>query len=71
MIKALLDHRVSIRQMVYLAVFGSVPYGLIGAVWAMNHMSHVESLTGLDQLFSFLGELIAWPVLIIADVTLR
>lgn len=60
----------SIRQLVYLALVVGVPYFVIGVVWALTHSDHIAGLTGLDKLFSLLGEIVAWPVLIIADVSL-
>ncbi|QCH24196.1 hypothetical protein DSM43276_02459 [Mycobacteroides salmoniphilum] len=71
MIKDLLDRRLSIRQLVYLAIVVGVPYFVIGVIWAMTHRDHLEQLTGLDKLFSMLGEIVAWPVLIIANVYLQ
>ncbi|BBX33571.1 hypothetical protein MMAG44476_33434 [Mycolicibacterium mageritense DSM 44476 = CIP 104973] len=70
MIKDFLNYRLSIRQLVYLALVVGVPYFVIGVVWALTHSDHIAGLTGLDKLFSLLGEIVAWPVLIIADVSL-
>ncbi|WP_454792857.1 hypothetical protein [Mycolicibacterium lutetiense] len=70
MIKRLLDYRLSIRQLVYLAIVVGGPYLVIGMVWALTHSDHIAPLTGPDKLFSLLGEIVAWPVLIIANVSL-
>lgn len=70
MIKSLLDHRLSIRQLVYLAIVLGAPYLVIGMIWALTHSDHITGLTGLDKVFSLLGEIVAWPVLIIANVSL-
>ncbi|KHO20049.1 hypothetical protein [Mycolicibacterium setense] len=70
MISRLLDFRLSIRQLVYLAIVVGGPYLVIGMVWALTHSDHIAGLTGLDKLFSLLGEIVAWPVLIIANVSL-
>ncbi|MGV0810331.1 hypothetical protein ABQF34_00065 [Mycolicibacterium boenickei] len=70
MIKRLLDYRLSIRQLVYLAIVVGGPYLVIGMVWALTHSDHIVGLTGPDKLFSLLGEIVAWPVLIIANVSL-
>ncbi|WKG03275.1 hypothetical protein [Mycolicibacterium sp. HK-90] len=70
MIKNLLDYRLSIRQLVYLAIVVGGPYLVIGMIWAQTHTDHIAPLSGLDKLFSLLGEIVAWPVLIIANVTL-
>ncbi|HEU0190062.1 MAG TPA: hypothetical protein VFR17_02155 [Mycobacterium sp.] len=72
--QALLDRRLSIRQLVNLAMVGAVLLGVylvVGLVWASTHYEHLAEVHGLDKLFSLLGEIVAWPVLIIADVTLR
>ncbi|HLR97996.1 MAG TPA: hypothetical protein VK069_00195 [Mycolicibacillus parakoreensis] len=74
MITDVLDRQLSVRQLVYLGVVAAVavglPYLTIGVIWALTHSAHLESLGGLDQVFSALGEVVAWPVLLIADVTL-
>ena len=70
----LMDRRLSIRQLFYLGVMGSVllsAYLVIGLYWAVEHHQHLHELRGLDKVFSILGEIVAWPVLIIADVQLR
>ncbi|QZH63005.1 hypothetical protein K1X22_07785 [Mycolicibacterium farcinogenes] len=68
--KNLLDYRLSIRQLVYLAIVAGAPYLMVGMIWALTHSDHIAGLTGLDKLFSLLGEIVAWPVLVIANVTL-
>lgn len=57
--------------MVYLAIVVGGPYLVIGMVWALTHSDHIAPLTGADKLFSLLGEIVAWPVLLIANVSLR
>lgn len=71
MLKDLLDHRLSVRQLGHLAIAFGVPYLIIGVIWAATHHDHLSALHSLDKLFSALGEVVAWPVLVIADVTLR
>lgn len=73
-LERLLDRRVSLRQLLQLAILGGLLLGMylvIGMIWAYNHFDHLTEAHGLDKLFSVLGEIVAWPVLIIADVTLR
>lgn len=70
----LMDHRLSIRQLIHLGVMGAVLVGaylVIGLYWAGSHHQHLHELRGLDKVFSLLGEIVAWPVLIIADVQLH
>lgn len=70
----LLDRRLSIRQLCYLAAMGSVVLGaylVMGVFWAGSHYQHLHEVRGLDKVFSIVGEIVAWPVLIIADIHLR
>lgn len=70
----LLDRRLSIRQLVYLAAMGAVVVGAyltIGLFWAGSHYQHLGEVRGMDKVFSVLGEIVAWPVLIVADIQLR
>lgn len=70
MIRNLFDTRLSIRQLFYLTIVVGVPYAVIGLIWALTHTDHLAALTGVDRLFSLLGEIVAWPVLLIANVSL-
>lgn len=74
-VSRLLDIQRTIRQLIYLGIIAAVvvlvPYFTIGGAWAITHQDHLQSVHGLDKLFSELGEIVAWPVLIIADVTLK
>lgn len=49
----------------------AIPYVLIGVVWAETHNDHLAYEDGIDKAFSYIGEIIAWPALIVADVTLK
>ncbi len=55
----------------YLVIAIGIPYCLIGLIWLFTHDSHLENLHGLDWFFSVIGEIIAWPPLVISDITLR
>lgn len=73
-LQRLLDVRITVRQLAYLAVMGALLLGAylaIGLAWAGNHHEHLSEVRGPDKLFSVLGEIVAWPVLIIADIQLR
>jgi hypothetical protein len=73
-LQRLLDRELSIRQLFFLGVMGSVllsAYLVIGVFWAGSHYQHLHEVRGLDKVFSILGEIVAWPVLIIADIHLR
>lgn len=70
MISDLLAYRISIKQLVVLALLVGIPYVAVGLLWLSLHHDHLSDLEGLDQLFSMLGEVVAWPVLVVADVTI-
>ncbi|WP_336087317.1 hypothetical protein [Nocardia sp. SSK8] len=71
MIKELFGYRISLRQLTLLGIAFGVPYVLIGLAWLGGHHEHLGDLQGLDKVFSALGEVVAWPVLLIADIELR
>lgn len=70
-IDRLLNFEVSILDLIVLALIVGIPYGLVGVIWAFTHTGHLSYLSGADKVFSFLGEIVAWPVLLFADVCLR
>lgn len=70
LLRRVLDHQLSVRQLAYVAITLLVPYLTVGVVWATTRHDHLRRLTGIDWFFSVLGEIVAWPVLFIADVNL-
>lgn len=71
MITKLAEFRVSIRQLFLVGLVLGIPYGIVGLIWALTHTAHLADLAGVDKVFSFIGELIAWPVLLFSDITLH
>ena len=69
--KRFLDYRISIRQIIYIVIAVGVPYVAIGLVWLFTHGEHLSDLSGFDWLFSAIGEVIAWPPLVISDIRLQ
>ncbi|MEV6278647.1 hypothetical protein [Nocardia sp. NPDC051832] len=69
--KEALSYRISIRQLFFLAVAFGVPYFAIGLVWLSTHNDHLADLNGSTKVFSAIGEVIAWPPLLISDIDLR
>ncbi|MFC4127863.1 hypothetical protein [Nocardia rhizosphaerae] len=66
-----MDRRLSIRQMMFLAIAAGIPYFAIGLVWLITHQDHLTDLHGVDRVFSTVGQVIAWPALVVADLDLR
>lgn len=48
----------------------AIPYGVIGLVWSLTHTSHLREMHGIDVIISFLGSIVCWPVLLVANVTM-
>ncbi|MEV0464782.1 hypothetical protein AB0I30_27865 [Nocardia tengchongensis] len=71
MLTKLLDQRLSIRQITYLAIAFGIPYFIIGGFWLSLHHDHLRDRQGLDKAFSAVGQVIAWPPLVISDIDLR
>lgn len=60
-----------LQDLVIVGVWLALPYLVVGVFWADAHREHLSELHGLDATASYVGELIAWPVLIFADVSLE
>lgn len=60
-----------ITDLLSLGVWLALPYLVVGILWADAHREQLDQLRGLDAAASWAGEVVAWPVLVFADVTLR
>jgi hypothetical protein len=60
-----------LKELLSLAVWLALPYLVVGVFWADAHHQHLRQLHGIDATASYVGEVIAWPVLIFADVNLE
>ncbi|MFF2083380.1 hypothetical protein ACFVVM_06370 [Nocardia sp. NPDC058176] len=71
----LLDRTLSLRQLLHLAVTTTallgVPYLVVGILWLLGHREHLADQHGIDKVFSMIGEVVAWPLLLFADISLR
>lgn len=54
-----------------LMLWLGLPYIVVGIFWADAHRDHLENVYGVDKFLSYLGEVLAWPLLIVADISLR
>lgn len=70
----LLDSRLSLRQIMHLGIVAGIavgiPYLAIGLLWLATHHDHLDNLHGADQFFSVVGEVIAWPPLLVSNIAL-
>ena len=67
-LRRLLGYRVSVGQLLVIALLLGTPYLIIGAVWSITHTDHLNRMGGTDLVVSFLGAIVSWPVLLVADV---
>ncbi|WP_299557558.1 hypothetical protein [uncultured Mycolicibacterium sp.] len=68
LVRRVLAYRLSIAELIGLAILLATPYLVIGVVWSATHTDHLAELSGADLVVSFLGSIVSWPVLLFADV---
>jgi hypothetical protein len=67
-VRKVLCYRVTIGQLIVVAIVLGTPYLLVGAFWSMTHTDHLARMGGVDLVVSFLGAIVSWPVLLFTDV---
>ena len=67
-LRRLLGYRVSIGALIVAALVLGIPYLIVGAIWSSTHTTHLARMSGIDLIVSFLGAIVSWPVLLVADV---
>jgi hypothetical protein len=64
----MLGHRVSVGELIIVALVLGTPYLIVGAIWSSTHTDHLNQMDGIDLVVSFLGAIASWPVLLVANV---
>lgn len=67
-VRRLLGFQVTIGELAVVALVLGTPYLVVGAFWATTHTDHLAQMSGLDLIVSYLGSIVSWPVLLVADV---
>ena len=67
-LRRLLGYRVSIGQLIAVAILLGTPYLIVGVIWSSTHTEHLARMDGVDLVVSFLGAIVSWPVLLVANV---
>lgn len=67
----LLNYRMPIGELIGLGLFLGTPYLTIGLIWTLTHTGALHGMRGLDLVVSLLGSIVAWPVLLIANVCMQ
>ena len=58
----------TIGELIVVAVVVGTPYLIVGVIWSSMHTEHLQHVTGADLVVSYLGSIVSWPVLLVADV---
>jgi len=67
-LRRMLGYRVSIGALIVVALVLGTPYLIVGAIWSSTHTDHLNQMDGIDLVVSFLGAIVSWPVLLVANV---
>jgi hypothetical protein len=66
-LQRLLGFQVTIGELIVVALILGTPYLIVGVIWS-THTEHLQRMAGADLVVSYLGSIVAWPVLLFADV---
>lgn len=67
-LRRVLEYRLSVAQLMAIALILGTPYLLVGTIWSTTHTEHLHQMHGVDLAVSFLGSIVSWPVLLFANV---
>ena len=67
-LRRMLGYRVSVGELIVVALVLGTPYLVVGVIWSSHHTDHLAAMDGIDLVVSFLGAIVSWPVLLVADV---
>jgi hypothetical protein len=67
-LRRLLGFRVTIGELMVVALVLGTPYLIVGVTWSSTHTEHLQHMAGVDLAVSYLGSIESWPVLLVADV---
>ena len=67
-LRRMLGYRVSIGELTVVALVLGTPYLIVGVIWSSTHTDHLNQMGGIDLVVSFLGAIVSWPVLLVANV---
>jgi hypothetical protein len=67
-LRRLLGFKVTIGELTVVALVLGTPYVIVGLIWSSTHTEHLQHMAGADLVVSYLGSIVSWPVLLVADV---
>lgn len=66
--RRVLDYEMTIAEWIGAALLAGLPYLAIGVVWSLTHTSDLAGLGAPEKVTALLWAIVAWPVLLVADV---
>ncbi|WP_236983907.1 MULTISPECIES: hypothetical protein [Mycobacterium] len=67
-LRDLLNYKLTIAELIGLAIMLGIPYFIVGLIWSSTHTEHLHQMHGADLVVSFLGSIVSWPVLLFSNV---
>jgi hypothetical protein len=67
-LRQLLAVKMTIAEWIGTAILAAIPYLVIGMLWTLTHIDHLNGLGRVDQVASLVVSVISWPVLLFSDV---
>lgn len=67
-LRRLLGSQVTTGELIAVALILGTPYLIVGVIWSSTHVEHLQHMAGADLVVSYLGSIVSWPVLLVADV---
>jgi hypothetical protein len=67
-LRRLLGFHVTTGELIAGALILGTPYLIVGVIWSSTHVEHLQHMAGADLVVSYLGSIVSWPVLLVADV---
>jgi hypothetical protein len=68
MLRKFLGVEMTIAEWIGTAILAAIPYLVIGMLWTLTHIDHLNGLGRVDQVASLVVSVISWPVLLFSDV---
>ena len=67
-VRRILDFEMTIAEWIGAAIILSVPYLIIGMVWAFTHLGDLSSMPAPRAVVSFMLAVLMWPVPLITNI---
>jgi hypothetical protein len=67
-LRKFLATKMTIAEWIGTAVLAAIPYLVIGMLWTLTHIDHLNGLGRVNQVASLVVSVISWPVLLFTDV---